>query len=67
MNNNVKRLHRSASDRKITGVCGGLAEYFDIDSTLVRIVFLALLFVFGGGGILYLICLLCMPEENAIK
>ena len=67
MENNVKKLIRSSQDKKISGVCGGIAEYFGIDSTLVRILFLALLFVFGGGGILYLICLICMPEDRAIQ
>ncbi len=67
MDNNIKRLTRSSSDKKIAGVCGGIAHYFDIDSTLVRIIFLALLFVFGGGGILYLICLICMPEDRQLQ
>ncbi|MBQ7063212.1 MAG: PspC domain-containing protein [Bacteroidales bacterium] len=66
MSNDPKRLMRSSTDKKIAGVCGGVAQYFNIDSTLVRIIFLALLFVFGGGGILYLICLICMPEDRLL-
>ena len=67
MENNIKRLTRSSSDKKIAGVCGGIASYFNVDSTLIRIVFLALLLAFGGGGILYLICLICMPEDRLLQ
>lgn len=59
-----KKLTRSLTDRKIAGVCGGLAEYFGVDPVLVRIVFLALLLVFGGGGLLYLIFWLVAPEAQ---
>lgn len=59
----MKKLYRSNTDKKICGVCGGVAEYFDIDSTLVRlgVVFIALC---GGGGVLaYLIAALVMPNQ----
>ena len=60
-----KRLYRSRSDRKIAGVCGGIAEYFELDSTLVRI-FAVLLAVFNGIGIIgYLVCWLVMPNPPA--
>lgn len=56
------RLRRSRQDRKIAGVCGGVAEYMDVDSTLVRIIWLMLAF-FGGWGLLaYLIAWIVMPE-----
>lgn len=59
-----KRLYRSRSDRMIGGVCGGLGNYFAIDPTLVRLVFV-LLFVFGGSGfLLYLILWIVLPEEG---
>ena len=64
MTENVKKLYRSNSDRMIAGICGGLGEYFGIDSTLVR-----LIFVFGAiftGSALfwvYLIMLIVVPEE----
>ena len=58
-----KRLYRSRADRKIAGVCGGLAKYLDIDPTVVRIIFLVLLFMVGGGLLIYLIILICAPEE----
>ena len=57
-----KKLHRSISDRKIAGVCGGLAEYFNIDPTVVRVIW-ALLSLFAGSGVLaYIIVALIMPE-----
>jgi phage shock protein C len=56
------RLRRSRQDRKIAGVCGGVAEYMEVDSTLVRIIWLMLAF-FGGWGLLgYIIAWIVMPE-----
>ena len=50
-----RRLYRSRTDRKIAGVCGGLAQYLNVDPTVVRIIFLVLLFIGGGGLLIYLI------------
>ncbi|OQX85345.1 hypothetical protein B6D60_08035 [candidate division KSB1 bacterium 4484_87] len=58
-----KRLFRSKVDRIIAGVCGGFAEYFDIDPVIVRIIFLVLIFVNGWGFLLYLISLIVMREN----
>ena len=59
-----KRLYRSTTDRKIAGVCGGLAEYFDIDSVIVRLIFVFLLLPGGAPGLLvYIICWILIPEE----
>lgn len=61
-----KRLVRK--DKKILGVCGGLGDYFSIDPTLIRVLFLIALLGFGSGLLLYLILAVIMPEENsAIK
>lgn len=57
-----KRFTRSRTDRKIAGVCGGLAQYLNIDPTLVRIIFLILLLIIGGGLLIYLIIWICAPE-----
>ena len=58
-----KRLYRSRTDKKICGVCGGLAKYFNIDPTLVRLA-LVLCVLFAGFGILaYIIAALVIPEE----
>jgi len=58
-----KSLSRSRTNRKIAGVCAGFAEYFDLDPTLIRIMWVMLV-VFGGCGLLaYLIAWIIMPEE----
>ena len=60
---NGKKLYRIRSGRNILGVCGGLANYFDIDPTIVRVVF-ALIGLFWGAGILaYFIMALVIPEN----
>ena len=58
-----KKLVRSAN-KKIAGVCGGLAEYFGIDATIVRVIY-ALLVICGGVGVLlYLLLMLLMPKAE---
>ena len=59
----TKKLYRSRVDRKIVGVCGGLAEYFGIDPTLVRLLFVLGLIFVGGTLLAYLILALVIPEE----
>lgn len=59
----MKKLRKSAYDRKLCGVCGGIGEFFGIDSTVIRVAF-ALLALFGGSGILaYIVCALIIPPE----
>lgn len=58
-----KRLYRSRTDRKLWGVCGGLARYFNIDPTLVRILFVASLFVGTLGFWVYIIMAIIVPLE----
>jgi phage shock protein C len=60
-----KKLRRSRSDRKIAGVCAGLAVYLDMDSTLVRLIWLLLVFFGGWGVVSYVIAWIVMPEEPA--
>ena len=58
-----KKLYRSRADKKICGVCGGLAKYLELDVTIVRLI-CALLVVFTGVGLLaYLIAALVIPSE----
>ena len=57
----TKKLKLS-SDKKIAGVCGGVAEYFNVDPTVVRIVWLLLVLCCGIGAIAYLVCWLLMPN-----
>lgn len=59
-----KKFTRSIADRKIAGVCGGIARYFDWDPTIVRVVYTLLtVFTAFSGVIVYLILALVMPEE----
>ena len=61
----TKKLYRSTTDSKIAGVCGGLGEYFDIDSTLIRVILLATLLIWGSGGLFYIVCWIVMPKRAA--
>ena len=63
---NVKRVFRSRKDSVFGGVCGGFAEYFEIDPVIVRLVFVlfSLLSGFVLGIIIYLICWLIIPLEK---
>lgn len=64
MTENVKKLYRSTSDRMVAGICGGLGEYFGIDSTLVRLIFVIGSFVsFSALFWIYIIMLIVVPEE----
>ncbi|OGC45027.1 hypothetical protein A3J98_00715 [candidate division WS6 bacterium RIFOXYC1_FULL_33_10] len=61
-----KKLYRSETDKMIGGVCGGLAEYFSIDSTIVRLIF-GLIVVYGGTGlVLYVILWIVMPTKSTM-
>lgn len=60
----TKKLYRSSSDKIIAGVCGGLAEYFSVDSTLIRILFVALTLANGFGILLYIIMALIVPKDK---
>ena len=57
-----KRLVRSSSDRKIAGVCGGIAEYFNVDPTVVRLLWVILSCIGGSGLLAYIIAALIIPE-----
>lgn len=59
----MKKLTKSSTNKMIAGVCGGIAEYFGIDPTLVRLGFVALSFMFGGGLIAYIIAAIIIPNE----
>ncbi len=62
-----KQLTRSLTDRKIAGVCGGLARYLNIDPTVVRILFLIALFFGTFGFWAYLIVWIAAPEDNRVE
>jgi phage shock protein PspC (stress-responsive transcriptional regulator) len=60
----MKRLYRSRTDRKIIGVCAGLAKYFDIDPTIVRVLAILVIFISGMGIIAYGIMTFIVPLEK---
>lgn len=60
-----KRLYRSRSDRMLWGVCGGLAKYFDMDPTIVRIITVLLIFANGLGILAYIIMAIVVPLESS--
>ncbi|MEE3495657.1 MAG: PspC domain-containing protein [Butyrivibrio sp.] len=57
-----KRMYKS-NDRKVCGVCGGLAEYFGIDPTIVRLVYAILAITYGSGLLLYIIAAIIMEDR----
>jgi phage shock protein PspC (stress-responsive transcriptional regulator) len=62
-----KRLYKNTSEQKVFGVCAGLADYFDADVTLVRILcILATLISFGWCIVAYIACALVMPDKTNI-
>ena len=58
-----KRLYKSSTNRVLFGVCGGLGEYFNIDPTIVRLLFILLVFGAGSGLAIYVVAALIMPDE----
>ncbi len=60
----VKKLYLSESDKKIAGVCGGIAEYFGIDPTLVRIGWIIISLLGGAGLLAYIIAWIIIPAKD---
>jgi phage shock protein PspC (stress-responsive transcriptional regulator) len=58
-----KKLYKSKTDKKISGVCGGLGEFLGLDSSIVRIIWALLILCAGSGLLLYIICALILPEK----
>lgn len=58
-----KRLYLSENNKKIAGVCGGLAEYLGMDATFVRVLWVIIALAFGSGVVAYLIAWLLMPRR----
>jgi phage shock protein PspC (stress-responsive transcriptional regulator) len=60
----TKKLKRSQTNRMLTGVCGGIAEYLKVDATLIRVAFVvASILGVGAPGIIYIILVFIMPDE----
>lgn len=62
----MKKLYKSNLEKKICGVCGGIAEYFNLDPTIVRLIFVILGLWSGAGVIFYIIAALLMPNDEEI-
>lgn len=58
-----RKLYRSSTNKKIFGVCGGLADYFNIDPTIIRLIWALLVFCAGTGFLAYIIAALVLPVE----
>lgn len=67
METTAKTLSRSSTDKQVGGVCGGLARYFGLDTTLVRVGFIATtLFTGGAGALAYVAMLVVMPSDDKV-
>jgi phage shock protein C len=59
----TRKLYSSRSDRKLAGVCGGLAEFFNLDPTLIRVLFVVLALAGGSGIVIYLAMWIMVPNQ----
>ena len=59
----TRKLYRSRTNRKLAGICGGLGQYFNLDATLLRVLFVLLAVLGGSGLILYLALWIIVPRE----
>ena len=60
----MKQLYKSNTNKKVAGVCGGIGEYFGIDPTIVRLGFVALSLLAGGGLAVYIIAAIIIPDRQ---
>lgn len=61
-----KRIYKIREQKKLCGVCAGVAEYFDLDPTLVRVLWAAISLGYGVGVIAYIICAVIFPDKSEI-
>ncbi|HET6812804.1 MAG TPA: PspC domain-containing protein [Actinomycetota bacterium] len=61
--NATRKLYRSKTNRQVAGVCGGLAEYFNLDATLIRILFVVLAVLGGSGLVIYVAMWIIVPKQ----
>ena len=59
----TRKLYRSKTNRQVAGVCGGLAEYFNLDATLIRVLFVLLAVLGGSGVVLYVAMWIIVPKQ----
>ncbi len=63
----MKRLYKSRKNKVIDGICGGIAEYFDVDPVIVRIAFVLFFFLGGSGLLAYIIGMIIIPSEHSLE
>lgn len=63
MSSEPKRLYRSRDERMISGVCGGIGKYFNVDPTLIRLLFVIFAFAGGPGLVAYIVLAIIVPQE----
>ena len=63
---NGKRLYRSESNRMLCGVCAGIAEYFNLDPTLIRLAWALFCVLGGSGGLAYILAAIIIPPESRV-
>ena len=61
-----KRLYRNVNDKMLCGVCAGVAEYFDIDPTIVRVIWGVGCFAWGAALIAYIVCAIVFPDKSEV-
>ncbi len=61
-----KKLYRSTGDKKLCGVCGGLGEYFEVDPTLIRLLWVIFTFCGGAGLLAYIVCAIIVPQQKQL-
>ena len=63
----IKKLYLSKTDKKIAGVCGGISEYFEVDSTLIRLAWVVFALMGGSGLLAYIIAAIIMPDRPSFE
>ena len=61
-----KKLYRSNKDKKLAGVCGGLAEYLGMDASIIRVIWVLLALFAGCGLLAYIVCALVIPQDPSV-
>lgn len=67
MGETVRRLYRSRKDRMLGGVAGGMGEFLDVDSTIIRLIFAFSIFLGGAGFVAYLLMWFIVPQEPLVE
>ena len=60
----LRKLYRSRTQRMVAGVCGGLAEYFNVDTTVIRVLFLVITLFGGAGLVVYVVMWILVPDAS---